>query len=84
MFIIKLDGKCILSKLEKWKTLVMNILKKEDIDKVDPKFRDMVLDAWKNGEEVPYGVVYLSSEPPTEEEMAWANWIVKKYKIKDE
>jgi hypothetical protein len=62
----------------------MKTLKKEDIDKVDPKFRNMVLDVWKNGEEVPYGVVYLSSEPPTEEEMAWVNWIVKKYKIKDE
>ena len=62
----------------------MNILKKEDIDKVRPKFRDMVLDAWKRGEEVPYGVTYLSNEPPTKEDMEWANKIIKENNIKDE
>jgi len=62
----------------------MKTLNREDIDKVDPKFRDMVLEAWKNGEDVPYAVTYLSSRPLTEKELEWANKIIKEYNIKDE
>lgn len=62
----------------------MNILKREDIDKVRPKFKNMVLDAWNRGEDVPCGVIYLSDEPPTKEDMEWANKIIKKNNIKDE
>jgi hypothetical protein len=50
----------------------MKTLEREDINKVRPKFRQLVLDAWKKGEEVPYGVIYLSDAPLTEEDIAWA------------
>ena len=49
----------------------MKILKREDIDKVDPKFRQMVLDAWEKGEEVPAGVALLSSAPLNEQDLAF-------------
>lgn len=50
----------------------MKILQREDIDQVRPKFRQLVLDAWKKGEEVPHGVVYLSDAPPTKKDIEWA------------
>lgn len=32
----------------------------------------MVLDAWEKGEEVPAGVMYLSSAPLNEKDLEWA------------
>jgi hypothetical protein len=49
----------------------MELLKREEVDKVDPKFRPMVIEAFDKGEEVPYSVVYLSSEPITEKDIEW-------------
>jgi hypothetical protein len=50
----------------------MKALDRKDIDQVRPKFLAMVEDAWKRGEEVPYGVTYLSDAPITEKYIAWA------------
>jgi hypothetical protein len=38
----------------------MKYLQKNDINLVKPKFRKMVQEAWDRGEDVPYGVIYLS------------------------
>jgi hypothetical protein len=50
----------------------MKLLDRKDIDKVRPKFQPLVLEAWKNGEDVPYGVTYLSDAPLTEKDIEWA------------
>ncbi len=61
----------------------MRLLQKQDIDKVRPKFRQMVLDAWKKGEQVPYSVICLSDEVPTEEDIEWAQKLIDKGLIND-
>lgn len=45
-------------------------LSREDLEKVEPQFREMVEEAWENGEDVPYGVIFLSNRPLTEREKA--------------
>ncbi len=52
------------------------ILKRNELKLVDPKFRNIVLDAWKKGERVPYGVVYLSSKKPTKKDIERAKEII--------
>jgi len=54
-------------------------LSTSDLDKVAPKFRQMVLDAWAKGEAVPYGVIYLSDRPPTPEEIEFSKELEKMF-----
>ncbi len=61
----------------------MKILQKDQLDLVRPKFREMVQKAWNNNEDVPYGVVLLSDEPPTEEDIARVKELIKNHKIED-
>lgn len=58
----------------------MKILQRSDLDKVRPKFRNTVLKAWENNEEVPYVVTLLSSEEPTDADIAHAKELCAKYK----
>jgi len=57
----------------------MKALQKEDIDKVAPKFRPMVLEAWNRGEEVPESVTLLSDSPLTKEDIRWAKAIIDEH-----
>lgn len=60
----------------------MKHLQRGDIDKVRPKFRPMVRDAWNNGEQVPYSIIHLSDEPLTKSDIDCAKKLAKKYKWK--
>ncbi len=62
---------------------IMKLLQREDIDKVRPKFRDSVLEAWDRGEDVPYGVIYLSDAPLTQEDIDWAHRVIKNFESDD-
>lgn len=46
----------------------MNILQKDQLHLVKPKFQQTVIDAWGKGEDVPFEVTILSDIGPTEEE----------------
>jgi len=59
--------------------LIMKILQKEDLNKVDVKFRHAVSDAWNKGEDVPYSVIYLSSELPSEKVIKRTQELIKKH-----
>ena len=59
------------------------LLQREDINLVKPKFRDIVIEAWNNGEDVPYGVIYLDDRDPTEEEIDHIRQLIKEGKITD-
>jgi hypothetical protein len=61
----------------------MKLLEKKDINLVKPKFKDMVLDAWKRKEDVPYGVIYLSDAPLTRKEIKRAKEVIKQFSIKN-
>lgn len=61
----------------------MKLLEKKDIELVKPKFRPHVLAAWKRGEGVPYGVIYLSEESATRKEIVRCKELIKQKKIKD-
>lgn len=61
----------------------MRLLKKEEIELVKPKFKQMVLDAWKRGEGVPYGIILLDDTPITRKDAQRARELIKQYKIKD-
>ena len=50
----------------------MKILKRSQLKLVDKKFQPMVVEAWKNGEDVPWGVTLISSRKPTQKEIDWA------------
>ncbi len=52
-------------------------LEKKDLDKVREPFRSRVVEAWARGENVPYGVQYLSSAELNDDDIAWAHEIVK-------
>lgn len=52
----------------------MKYLQKNEINLVHPKFRKLILDAWKGNEKVPYGVVYLTYNKPSKKDIK----IVKK------
>ena len=60
----------------------MKLLEKKDIDIVNPKFRQMVLDAWGRGEGVPYGVIHLSESPITRKDAMRAREMLKQYNQK--
>jgi hypothetical protein len=47
----------------------MKILQKNDLNKVAPKFRKMVVEAWNKGEDVPWGVTLLSDKPLSSKEL---------------
>lgn len=59
----------------------MKLLKKEEIELVNPKFRQLVLDAWKRGEGVPYGIVNLSEAPITRKDAQKARDLIKQVKL---
>ena len=61
----------------------MKILKKNQLKLVKPKFRKMVKIAWKNGEDVPFGVTMLSSAPVNKKDLDWVKQLVKEGKILD-
>lgn len=48
------------------------ILKKHEINLVGSRFQRTVKEAWKRGEDVPFGVIYLSSEEPNAADIEWA------------
>jgi hypothetical protein len=62
----------------------INWLQKEQLHLVSPKFRKMVSDAWDRGENVPYGVIYLSEVPPTPEDIEWVHKLVNDGVIQDD
>lgn len=55
-------------------------LQRDQLHLVKPKFRKTVEEAWANGEDVPYGYVYLSDREPTKEEIEHAAQLNKLYK----
>jgi hypothetical protein len=64
----------------RWKSLIhMKILLKEDLCKVAPKFRNMVIEAWARGEDVPYAVTHLSDAPLTERDIERGHQLIKQY-----
>jgi len=66
-------------------TTVKKCLQQKDLKKVKPKFRKMVLDTWKRGENVPYGVTYLSDAPISKEDEQWLQVLVKNlHELNDE
>lgn len=46
----------------------MNFLRKDQLHLVTSKFRPMVIDMWKNGENVPIGVTFLSDKVPSDKD----------------
>lgn len=60
----------------------MRILKRSELDKVAPKFRQMVVDSWDRGEIVPWGVVLLSDQPLTKKDVLRAGEIARRLKLK--
>jgi hypothetical protein len=61
----------------------MKVLERKDINKVKLKFQIAVLEAWKRGEEVPYGVIHLSDAPLTEKDIEWAKKNIEKFELGD-
>lgn len=59
-------------------------LQRKDLDKVKPKFRKMVQDAWDSGESVPYSVIYLSDAPLSKSDIKWAKNLIKTHKLDDD
>lgn len=55
------------------------LLKRGELERVKPKFRALVEAAWANGEDVPYGVVYLDDREPTEMERVIGLEIAKRW-----
>ena len=47
----------------------MKILEKHQLNKVSIKYKSWVEEAWNNGEEVPFGVMFLSDEDLTHKEI---------------
>lgn len=59
----------------------MKYLQKKDINEVDPFWRKTVKEAWKNGEDVPHGVIYLTNPkttPLTKDDIEWSRKLAKK------
>lgn len=61
----------------------MKLLQKSELHLVKPKFQQMVLDAWKRKESVPYGVIHLSDVPVTRREIKRAKEIVKQFNLNE-
>lgn len=57
------------------------ILQKHEINLVGSRFQRTVKEAWKRGEEVPFGVTYLSSEMPNAADIEWA---MKHFSLKEQ
>lgn len=57
----------------------MNILQKDQLHLVKPKFHRTIMEAWEGGEEVPFEVTLLSDKPPTEAEIAQIKSLAEKY-----
>jgi hypothetical protein len=55
----------------------MKLLEKKDLELVKPKFRPHVLAAWKRGEGVPYGVIYLSEGSVTRKDILRCKELIK-------
>lgn len=59
------------------------MLQEKDLDKVAHRFRDMVLEAWKRGEDIPYSIINLSDKNITQKELDRVDEIVKFYNLED-
>ena len=57
----------------------MKLLQKEDLNLVKPSLRKTVQEAWDKGEDVPYGVIYLSNDPLPESVIKRAKELNEKY-----
>lgn len=60
----------------------MSLLQKDQIHLVNPRFREMVINAWSNNEDVPFGVIFLSDYIPTETDSCKVRELILKYKWK--
>ncbi len=60
--------------------LKQKFLKRNQLKLVPSKFRRLVKMAWGNGNDVPYGVVYLSDDEYTQEEIDYCHRLNNKYK----
>lgn len=60
----------------------MSLLQKDQIHLVNPRFREMVINAWSNNEYVPFGVIFLSDYIPTETDSCKVRELILKYKWK--
>ena len=58
----------------------MRLLEKTEINLVNPKFRQAVLDAWNRGEGVPYSITLLSETKPTRKDIKRAKELMMQYK----
>jgi hypothetical protein len=56
----------------------MRYLKKDELNLVHPKFKEMILDAWKSNEKVPYVVIYLTYRKPSKADIEITKKIIKK------
>lgn len=50
----------------------MKNLEKHELELVNPKFRQMVQEAWNRGEDILSEVIYLSDDPITDDDIKWA------------
>jgi hypothetical protein len=59
----------------------MKNLSQSNLHLVNPHFHQTILDAWAAGEDVPYGVIYLSDPkiPLTEAELSHTRELNNKY-----
>lgn len=62
----------------------MKFLDRKDIDKVRPKFRKMVEDAWNQGEQVPYSVTCLSDKPFSQKQIQRFQEIARSLSLSEE
>jgi hypothetical protein len=60
----------------------MKYLKKSDLNKVHPKFRQTAQTDLENGEDVPYGVVYLTDRKPSKKEIEHVKKLIEEGFIK--
>ena len=58
-------------------------LNKNQLHLVKPKLRKMIKDALKNGEKIPYGVVYISDKNISQRELQLINNLNIKHKWED-
>jgi hypothetical protein len=60
----------------------MRFLKRNELNLVDSQFRDLVLEAWRNKEKVPYGIIHLTSRKPNEVDILKTKQLIKKLNLK--
>ena len=57
----------------------MRYLQHNELHLVKPKFQQMVIDAWNKNENVPYGVIALSDQLPSDEDIKRTRELANQY-----